>query len=83
MSTTTHIRIDPSGSISFIYNDSLADLLNQGKALIKRASHVEPTDDGQWDADMSPVNGPRLGPFRLRATALAAEVAWLKRNLNL
>lgn len=36
-----------------------------------------------WAADMSPVNGPALGPFRLRAEALDAERGWLERNVVL
>ena len=30
---------------------------------IRRASHVEPDEAGRWWADLSPVGGPRLGPF--------------------
>lgn len=33
-----------------------------------------------WIADLSPVNGPSFGPFRVRAEAIAAEVDWLERN---
>jgi len=38
---------------------------------------VEPTSDGRWTVDLSPVNGPRLGPFPLRSAALATELQWL------
>lgn len=68
----------PDGSLSAIWDDGLVPLVAEGKATIVRASHVEPTDDGQWTADMSPVNGPVLGPFALRADALAAERVWLQ-----
>lgn len=30
-----------------------------------------------WWADLSPVNGPLLGPFLSRSSALEAEVEWL------
>ena len=47
---------------------------------IARGSHVEPTVDGQWTADLSPVNGPVLGPFRCRSDALVAERQWLEEH---
>lgn len=73
------IIISPGGKIRFIYDDALAGLLNLGKAVTKRASHVEPGPDG-WTADLSPVGGPFLGPFALRSEALAAEKAWLEEK---
>ena len=49
---------------------------------IRRASHVEPTADGQWTADLSPIDGgPLLGPFPMRAEALAAEAEWITARL--
>jgi len=36
-----------------------------------------------WTADMAPVGGPLLGPFKLRADALAAEREWLSRTWGL
>ena len=47
---------------------------------ISRASHVEPDDLGCWWADLSPVKGPRMGPFERRSEALSAEQGWLKAN---
>jgi len=47
---------------------------------IQRGSHVDPTPDGQWQADLSPTGGPMLGPFPLRSEALAAESQWLEEN---
>lgn len=41
---------------------------------------MEPTVDGRWTADLSPVAGPTLGPFNTRRAALDAEVAWLIKN---
>lgn len=69
------------GTATVIYNETL-DLSELGRARIERASHVEPTPDGQWTADMSPVSGPVLGPFDKRSEALAAEVAWLEEWLQ-
>ena len=51
-----------SGDCSAIYDESL-DLRTLGRPEISRASHVEPTIDGQWTADLPPVHGPTLGPF--------------------
>ncbi len=48
---------------------------------IARASHLEPDGHGCWWADMSPVSGPRLGPFDRRSQALTAESAWLAEHL--
>jgi hypothetical protein len=75
------LRIDLSGTITMVYSDELAPLMEEGTASIKRASHVEPTPDGKWTADLSPVGGPILGPMNLRAEALAAEVEWLSVNV--
>jgi len=67
--------------IRFIHNDDLANALStQGPQETKRASHVEPTANGKWIADLSPVWGPVLGPFDRRDAALAAEVTWLQKN---
>ena len=51
-----------------------------GNLSIKRASRVEPTQDGQWTADMGPVGGPMLGPFQRRCDALDAEMQWLENH---
>ncbi len=71
------LYISPDGACSAIYDESL-DLRGLGQVEISRASHVEPTADGQWTADLSPVAGPLLGPFPNRSQALSAEVAWLE-----
>lgn len=77
------IDIDADGHVRFVYDDRLADLLEQGDARVMRVSHVEPAPAGGWTADMNPVGGPVLGPFPLRATALSAERAWLRENRGL
>lgn len=69
------------GRIEGIYSDALLPLIQRGKATITRASHVEPAPEGGWTADLSPVNGPVLGPFPLRETALQEEIKWLEKNL--
>ena len=67
--------------IRFIHQDDLAEALQAGKAVTRRASHVEPGKGG-WSADLRPVNGPVLGPFNRRDTALQAEDNWLRQQLT-
>ncbi len=69
--------IAPTGGIRCVYDESI-DLSSLGQVSIRRGSHVEPTSDGQWTADLSPVNGSILGPFLTRTDALNAEVTWLR-----
>lgn len=71
--------IDPGGQVRCLYAETI-DLSALGSLNISRASYVEPDPEGQWIADLSPVSGPRLGPFLNRSNALAAEVAWLERH---
>jgi hypothetical protein len=73
------LSIGSSGTVAAIYDDEMAALLGEGQARIQRASHVEPTPDGQWTADI--IGGPLLGPYPLRAQALAAEVEWLQGKM--
>ena len=76
------IKIE-NGRLSFVYDDALADLLTEGAAIVNRVSHVEPAPTGGWTADMAPVDGPVLGPFKTRAEGLAAERAWLTEHKGL
>jgi hypothetical protein len=78
----SEIIVAPNGMLRFIYDDDIASLLQDVGALsIARASHVEPLPDGGgWTADMSPVNGPVLGPFPSRIEALDEEVCWLNEH---
>lgn len=71
--------IDPKGSIRCVYAESI-DLSGLGDLSIRRASHVEPDEQGRWFADLSPVGGPVFGPFERRGAALAAEQQWLEAN---
>ncbi len=73
------IVVDPRGSVRCIYAEAV-DLIALGRPTISRASHVEPDQDGSWRADLSPVLGPVLGPYRTRSAALAAEQDWLQSN---
>jgi hypothetical protein len=75
------LLISPHGIVSTIYSEEI-DLTAIGRTTIRRASHVEPTSDGMWTADLSPVGGPVLGPFARRSDALAAEVNWLEPHLR-
>jgi hypothetical protein len=75
------IQIVISGDrLRFIHQDDLAEAMRVGQVTTLRASHVEPGQDG-WQADLRPVNGPVLGPFTRRDTALRAEAEWLRENL--
>lgn len=72
--------IGANGTVTGLY-DEMIDLGQLGALRITRASHVEPDELGQWWADLSPVDWPKLGPFEARSYALAAEIAELERWL--
>ena len=65
--------------VKCVYDETIS-IRSLGDVEIKRASHVEPNENGMWVADLSPVNGPIIGPFNHRTDALNAEVSWLKSN---
>jgi len=69
----------PSGEVRCVYDESI-DLRQLGTLAIRRASHVEPTSDGRWLADLAPVGGSVLGPYKRRSEALAAEVEWIREH---
>lgn len=71
--------ITTEGAVRCLYSDEL-DLGRLGRLRIARGSHVEPTHDGRWTADLKPVRGPVLGPYRSRREALAAEIEWLETH---
>ena len=78
----TLLLFPPTGSVRFIHSDAAAAVARAvGPLTIRRASHVEPTADGRWAADMTPVGGPAIiGPFDTRQEALDNEVDWLLMN---
>lgn len=73
------IVIHTDGNCRCLYGEDV-DLRVLGSLYIQRASHLEPDSACNWYVDLSPVRGPKLGPFAGRCDALAAEVAWLEAN---
>lgn len=73
------LLIETSGTVRCVFGEEI-DLGQLGRLSIRRGSHVEPTPDGQWTADLAPVQGPQLGPFPTRTAALNAEVTWLQEH---
>ena len=71
--------VESFGSTRCVYSDAIP-LREFGQVRIERASYVEPNDEGEWIADLSPVSGPLLGPFLKRTDAIKAEVRWLRDN---
>jgi hypothetical protein len=69
------VRTD--GTAQAVY-DEMIDLTVLGRLSITRASHVEPDQESRWQADLTPVGGPVLGPFDRRSEALKAERVWLE-----
>ena len=81
MSEVQELFVSPNGTARGLYAE-LLDARDIGECRVARASHVEPAPGGGWTADLSPSGGPALGPFPLRSAALAAEAAWITRNLS-
>ncbi len=73
------IVFDKSGKARTIYTEQI-DLNELGNVSHTRASHVEPNENGEWITDLSPINGPKLGPFKLRSEAIIREKEWLETN---
>lgn len=78
--------IGRDGAIRFIHTDAV-DISKLSPKIdlvtIRRASHVEPIQSGdnknKFEADLTPVGGPVLGPFDLRSEALSAELSHLDK----
>ena len=77
--SSVELIIEASGNLRSIYTEQL-DLRCLGNVSIRRGSHVEPTETGNWTADLSPCNGPVLGPFAQRSQAIEAEIDWLRKH---
>ena len=71
--------VDPAGNIRAIYGEEI-ELATLGTLEISRASRVEPSNAGNWTANLSLIGGPVLGPFERRSEAIRAEVTWLAQN---
>ena len=76
---TLELFIAADGTAKCLYGETL-NLSSLGSLHIKRASHVEPDDRGRWMVDLSPVDGPTLGPYPTRSHALSVEAEWLLRH---
>lgn len=74
------VSVKVDGTIRFVYDDELESLKYAGPSHTRRASFVEPDSNGLWVADLSPIHGPKFGPFRLRKTALDAERDWIEEH---
>ncbi len=75
---TAELIIGLGGEVRMIYSE-LIEPHAFGEPRIQRGSFVEPDQNGFWWADLTPVNGPRLGPYHMRSKAIAAEIEWLKQ----
>lgn len=73
------LLITAEGQVRCIYAEAI-DLATIGRLRITRGSFVEPNATGQWIVDLSPVQGPRLGPFAKRSAALQSEIDWLEQH---
>ena len=73
--------IDTRGQVRCVYNEAI-DLTALGRLSIRRASYVEPDEQGRWWADLSLIGGGVFGPFPARSAALDAELTWLSRRLS-
>jgi hypothetical protein len=77
------LLVGVDGSVRAVWDDDMAWLRDESRCEVRRASHVEPTAEAEWTADMGPSGGGVLGPFPLRRDALAAERKWLEENRGL
>ena len=76
---TLELFVAADGTAKCLYSETL-NLSSLGSLQIERASHVEPDDRGRWTVDLSPVDGPTLGPYPTRSHALSVEAEWLLRH---
>jgi hypothetical protein len=81
------LSIKADGRIVAVYDDDMAELLEEGNGCVERASYVEYSAGAGWFAHMWPVckelgiPHEDLGPYRLREQALQAEREWLRNKL--
>ena len=75
------IIIDARGGYRAVYEDEGMGILRAiAPVRIKRASRVEPEEDGTWSVDLGAVGGPFRVGYQRRDGALAAEKRWLLQN---
>lgn len=68
------------GCIKHIYNEDI-DLSSIGEQQVKRASVVDPEDNGKWFADLSLSGGQKVTGFDKRSDALKYEINYLEENI--
>ena len=73
----TDLVVERNGNVRLIYDETI-NLHCLGDPIVRRASYVEPVERGGWIADLSLMNGPILGPFKMRGEAIEKEVRWLR-----
>lgn len=79
--------IRPDGRVEFLHDDDLAALVGSFMPLqTRRAGHVEPTTDGRWAVDLSPLAGEpadlTTAIFGRRDLAVAYEAEQVRRTLR-
>ena len=72
--------VETRGTLRCMYSEAI-DLATIGRLSIVRGSVVEPDSEGHWITDLSPINGPILGPFLSRSIALAVERSWIEDHI--
>lgn len=77
------LHVLPDGRLRYIHDDTIAEACRAlGDTVVKRASFVEPDDNGGWSVDLAPVNGPYVPGFESRYEALHFETCWLRERLG-
>ena len=75
------LTVTPTGTLKCLYTEAL-DLDQLGSpSITPHISHVDPDENGQWWADLEPVDGPVLGPFAKKSDAIRAEVEWIEEHV--
>lgn len=68
------------GHIKHIYNEAI-DLSSIGDMQIKRASVVDPENNGMWSVDLSLSGGKKIEGFVKRSDALKYEIDYIEQNI--
>lgn len=77
------IFVSDEGDILFVYHDDVAEAFRELGYDVRprRASHVEPAEDGTFYVDLAPSGGPRVEGWVRYDDAVAFEVAWITRHM--